>query len=435
MVTTHVGSSIREVDPGSWDALVGEETPFLEHAFLAALEESGSVGGRTGWEPVVITARHGGALVGALVAWRKHHSLGEFVYDWGIADWAMRQGVPWYPKLVAAVPFSPVTGARLLVLPGLVEDARAEGAPDLAPLGFVPQKGLLTPGTPESRPVAGAPRARRRPTSSGSPPLSGALLGGLPPQCTPTEVRRALLDALTRVGARDASCNVLFPGEADARFLREAGWAERLQTQYHWSNHGFRTFEDFLSTLPSKRRNSIRRERREAQRSVEVRVVDGSLPGLAGHLADFYGSTAERYTGGRGYVTPAFFEILCARWAHRVHAVVALDAGQVMAGTFNVQKGDRLYGRWWGCHEERPFLHFEVALYRAIEECITHGWKVFEPGHGGEHKRARGFVPTLVTSFHRHRHPGADAALRAYYGREAEAVRARLHDEGESETS
>ena len=395
MVQTRVDESIRGMVPSAWDALVGEESPFLEYAFLAALEESGSVGGATGWEPVVITAwlrasgdagaasgNNGGTLVGGLVAWRKRHSFGEFVYDWGIADWAMRQGIAWYPKLVAAVPFSPVAGARLLVHPALASVAERAAAP-----------------------------------------------------CTAAEVRRALVEAFVRAGARDASCNVLFPDEADAEFLRGGGWAERLQTQYHWTNHGFRTFEEFLATLPSKRRNSIRRERRDASSQVEVRVVDGTFPGLAGYLADFYGSTAERYTGERGYVTPAFFEILCARWAHRVHSVLALDGTRVIAGTFNVQKGRRLYGRWWGCREERPFLHFEVALYRAIDACIENGWEAFEPGHGGEHKRARGFVPTLVRSFHRHRHPGADAALRAYYDREAEAVRARLREGGDVEAS
>lgn len=407
MVNLHVDESILGVSPAAWDTLVGEGSPFLEHVFLAALEESGSVGGVTGWEPVVITAwlpasvvgalASGGSveatgrpdkvdargtLVGGLVAWRKRHSFGEFVYDWRIADWAMRQGVVWYPKLVAAVPFSPVAGTRLLVHPAL---ASLVPAPH-DPLGSTPAV----------------------------------------PACTVAVVQRALLDAFVRAGARDASCNVLFPDDADARFLRDAGWAERLQTQYHWTNQGFRSYEDFLATLPSKRRNSIRRERKQGAATVDVRIVDGTFPGLAGHLAEFYGSTAERYTGERGHVTPAFFEILCARWAHRVHAVLALDGANVVAGTFNVQKGRRLYGRWWGCREERPFLHFEVALYRAIEACIKEGWEAFEPGHGGEHKRARGFVPTLVRSFHRHRHPGADAALRDYYTREADAVRARL---------
>ena len=362
-------TGVTRVEASAWDALVGDGSPFLEHAFLAGLEETGCVGEEAGWIPcpiVVHAARDGRrTLVGAAPAYVKFHSFGEFVYDWRLASWSEQRGIPWYPKVVVAVPFTPVTGARLLV-----------GSPP--------------PGTDED----GAAWALR--------------------------VRAALVEALERVAQGLASVNVLFPPEAPV----PEGWVERVQHQYHWSNTGYRDMEAWLATLPGKRRNAVRRERREAAAAAAVEVVDGTYPGLAGHLADFYARTCERYTGERGYLTRGFFEHICARWSHRVHAVLASRDGRVIAGTFNVRKGERLYGRYWGAREEVPFLHFEVAIYRAVEWCIAHGVRVFEPGHGGEHKHARGFAPTLVRSLHRHAHPGVHRAMVDFYGREGDAVRA-----------
>ena len=363
-------TGVARVDPSAWDALVGEESPFLEHAFLAGLEETGCVGEEAGWiaSPVVAWAVRDGrrVLVGAAPAYVKLHSFGEFVYDWRLASWSEQRGIPWYPKIVAAVPFTPVTGARLLV--GAQPGPGEEGAAWTA------------------------------------------------------RVRAALLEGIARAAEGLASANVLFPPEEAV----PEGWAERVQHQYHWENAGYRDMEGWLGTLPGKRRNAVRRERREVASPVSVEVVDGTYPGLAGHLADFYARTCERYTGERGYLNPAFFEHLCARWSHRVHAVLASRERRVIAGTFNVHKGDRLYGRYWGAREEVPFLHFEVAIYRAVEWCIANGVRVFEPGHGGEHKHARGVAPTLVRSLHLHAHPGVQRAMADFYARERDAVIASL---------
>jgi predicted N-acyltransferase len=365
-LTVEVLDGVARVDAAAWDALVGEESPFLEHAFLAGLEATGCVGEEAGWIPcpVVVWETRAGVrtLVGAAPAYVKLHSFGEFVYDWRLAAWSEQRGLPWYPKVVAAVPFTPVTGMRLLV--------RAGGG--------------------DAAWVA--------------------------------NVRTALLRGLERAGEGLASVNVLFPPEGEV----PPGWAERVQHQYHWTNAGYADMEAWLATLPGKRRNAVRRERREVAALVDITVVDGGYPGLAGHLADFYARTCERYTGERGYLTPGFFEHLCARWSHRVHAVLALREGRVIAGTFNVHKGERLYGRYWGAREEVPFLHFEVAIYRAVEWCIANGVRVFEPGHGGEHKHARGFAPTLVRSLHRHAHPGVQRAMADFYARERDAVVAAL---------
>lgn len=354
-------TGVRAVDRAAWDALVGDGTPFCEWDLLAALEEAGCVGGDTGWHPAPVTVWDGDRLVGAAPAYVKEHSFGEYVYDWRIAHWVHQQGRRWYPKLVVAVPYNPVQGARLLV------------APD-------------------------APREA---------------------------VVARLVEGLLAAGADLPGVHVLFPDERDAADCVARGASLRLQAQYHWHNRGWRTFEGWLAALPSKRRTMIRRERRAVE-GVRVEVVEAPPAGLAGDLWGFYRDTYVRHTGETGYLNAAFFEILCARWAHRIHVVLARDGGRPIAGTFNVRKGDRLYGRWWGASRDVPFLHFEVAIYAAVEWCIREGVAAFEPGHGGEHKRARGFEPVLTRSTHWQRDADIHVALRAFYEREAHVVRASL---------
>lgn len=362
-IRRHAG--VRAVPADAWDALVGAGSPFLEWTWLAALEEAGCVGEGTGWIPAPVTAWRGERLVGAAPAYVKLHSMGEYVYDWSIAAWAGRRGVAWYPKLVVAVPFTPVTGQRLLVAPG--EDAE--------------------------------------------------------------EVRTGLLRGLARTADGMSGLHVLFPDVADAAAGLARGAVERLQAQYHWRDLGFGDFDGFLASLPAKRRAEIRRERRKVT-GVRVEAREGLEPGLAGALWRFYDATYRRHTGAAGYLTPAFFEILAARWSHRLHTVLAWDGGDLVAGTLNVRKGDRLYGRWWGAARDVPYLHFEVAIYAAVEWCLRHGVTTFEPGHGGEHKRARGFAPTLVRSVHWVADRTLHAALADAFSREAVAVRAEVEGTG-----
>ncbi len=355
---------VASVPAADWDALVGEGSPFSEHTFLATLEDAGCVGEGTGWLPCPVTAWRDGRLVGAAPTYLKGHSYGEFVYDWQWAAFAKRSGIAYYPKVVVGVPFTPVSGDRLLVAPG--EDAEA--------------------------------------------------------------VRGALLAGLGALAKEACGLHVLFPSEAELPTLERAGGMPRIQWQYHWENQGFRSFDDFLATLPTKRRTQIRKERRSV---AGVRIVAGTDPdpALGAWMYGLYRDTHVRHTGGEGYLEPAFFELLFQRWGHRLHTVVAYDGDTPIAGTLNVFKGDRLYGRHWGTTREVPYLHFEVAIYAAVDWCITNGVRVFEPGHGGEHKRARGFSPRLTHSAHWLRDRRLDAALRDFCAREAEAVRAALAEE------
>ena len=355
---------VGSVPQADWDALVGEGSPFLEHTFLTTLEDAKCVGTGTGWSPCPVTVWEGGRLVGAAPAYLKGHSYGEFVYDWQWAAFAQRNGIRYYPKVAVCVPFTPVTGDRLLVAPDADGDA----------------------------------------------------------------VRAALIAGLRGIAAEAQGLHVLFPSERDAAALDAAGGMTRVQWQYHWENQGFRTFEDYLATVPTKRRTQIRKERKSVP-GLRIEAGLNPAPALGRWMYTLYRDTHVRHTGAEGYLEPAFFELLFQRWGHRIHTVVAYDGDTPVAGTLNVFKGDRLYGRHWGTTREVPYLHFEVAIYAAVDWCIANGVAAFEPGHGGEHKRARGFRARLTSSAHWLRDPRLDAALRDFCAREGEAVRAALGDE------
>lgn len=335
-LTLDLPGSYARVSAAEWDALVGDGSPFLEHAFLSALETFGAATPATGWTPRPILVRRGGRLVGAAPGWVKTHSLGEFVYDHAWADAARRAGFRYYPKLLVGVPFSPVTGGRLLVAPGPGEEA----------------------------------------------------------------VRETLLAGI-RAAAEDCfGVHVTFPTEADARWLEARGLFPRLQFQFHWFNQGYRTFDDWLATFPSDKRNKLRRERKEL-RGLTIAPTDRPTPDELVALHRFWTNTAAQFgPWGNVYLSPEIFVHLGEVWGDRLHAVLARDGGRLVAGTFNVRKGDRLYGRYWGADEGVRFLHFEVCYYQPIEDAIRRGLAAFEPGHGGTHKYRRGFQPTITWSSH-----------------------------------
>jgi predicted N-acyltransferase len=309
-----------------------------------------------------------GEPVAAAPAFVKTHSQGEFVFDHAWAEAARRGGLRYYPKLLVGVPFTPVTGPRLLVSPeaGPEEQAALREALARALVGFAESAGL-------------------------------------------------------------SGVHVNFLQEEELEPLLEAGFLHRLGLQYHWSRGEARSFDDYLAQFNSKKRNQLKRERREpAAQGLELCTLRGEA--LAGHAEvafRLYLSTVEKFSWGRQYLAPATFE----RWFEELRDVLELvvardQAGEIVAGAVNFQKGPRLYGRYWGAFEERRHLHFNVCYYHAIEECCRRGLEVFEPGAGGEHKLVRGFAPTLTHSAHHLRDPRLAQAVASYLASERAAVRA-----------
>jgi predicted N-acyltransferase len=358
---------VREVPREEWDALVGAGSPFLEWDWLAALEEAGAVGPEHGWGPRPLVAREAGVVVAACPLYVKGNSEGEFVFDWGWADAAHRVGIDYYPKLLVGVPFTPVTGARFLVGQKL---ERAHWIQLMA-------------------------QAIRQVVADNE--LSGA--------------------------------HVNFCVEEEIAPLQEAGYELRVGVQYHWHNRGYRDFEDYLQAFRSKRRNQVRRERRELERQgvhVEALVGDDIPDHLFRSMFGFYVSTIDKKFYGRQYLNPGFFELIRERFRSRLCFIVAFRGDEPIAGTFNVQKGDALYGRYWGTEYELRHLHFNVCYYAAIEHCIQSGLARFEPGAGGEYKKLRGFDATPTYSLHFLSDPRLRQAVSRYLEQErseaAEAI-------------
>lgn len=364
MTKIQIHEDFTSIPAEQWDALVGDGSPFLEHAFLQGLIDHGCATPERGWAAHPVTVWEGERLVAAAPAWLTGHSMGEFVYDHSWANAAERAGIPYYPKVVVAVPFTPVAGQRLLV-------ARGEDV--------------------ETR-------------------------------------RAQLLAALSQLGEQTSGLHLLFNPESCALDNASAGLFSRIQYQFHWHNDGYRDFEDWLGqAFRSKARNKIRRERRDALAEVQVDVIQQPDSDIIDAVYGFYTDTCRQFgPWGRVYLTRSFIDHLADVWGHRLHCVIARRNGRPVGGTLNIHKGSRLYGRYWGCTEDLKFLHFEVCYYRPIEWCIAHGIQVFEPGHGGGHKYRRGFRPELTWSSHRLTHPGLHRALQDHTERESEAVRGEV---------
>ena len=361
MLEVETLSGVRELRAEEWNALVGDESPFLEWEWLASLEEAGCVGGSSGWAPRPIVARERGRLVAAVPLYVKTNSEGEFVFDWGWADAAERAGISYYPKLLVGVPFTPVTGGRFLVAQS---ESRAEWLPRL-----------------------------------------GAALLEL---CRENDL---------------SGVHVNFCRRDEAAALCQLGFELRIGVQYHWKNAGYGCFDDWLARFRSKRRNQIRRERREvAEAGVRVETLGGAaIPdALFEPMFRFYLSTVRSRAWGRQYLNRKLFGLLRERFRERLCFVVASAGSEPIAGTFNVAKGDALYGRYWGATREVRNLHFEVCYYAAVEHCIARGLARFEPGAGGDYKQARGFDGEPTYSVHWLAEPRLRAAVARFLADERE---------------
>jgi predicted N-acyltransferase len=366
----HVHASMSEVPGAAWDRLLAHEpdraTPFVSHAWLDALEQSGAAAPEAGWAGRHVVLRRAGRIAAAAPAWVKRDSDGDFGRDWGWADAAQRARIPYYPKLVVGVPFTPVSGRRVLVAAG--EDRR--------------------------------------------------------------EAVHAVVEVLRDV-CRDEgvrSIHVLFPGEEEALELEAEGLALRLDFQYHWTNPGYRSFEDFVARFPSRRRNALRRERAApARQGIAIRTVRGDelaeAPSRwARDVARLHEASISRMAWGRRFLDRPFYERVLRDMPGSVEVVEARREGRLVGMAFNVASGDRLFGRYWGAVEDHPFLHFNVALYHSVEACIQRGLRAFEGGAGGEHKLVRGFEPAETWSAHLFLDPRLDVPLRRHLADERRAA-------------
>jgi uncharacterized protein len=351
---------LADIPRQQWDELVGDEgSPFLEWDWLSALEESGCATSTTGWAPHHLVVREGTDLIAAVPMYLKSHSQGEFVFDHGWAEAAYKARIDYYPKLLAAVPFTPAAGRRLLTHPG---------------------------------------RERT--------PLLRILAQSLVQICTANGI---------------SSLHVNFCAEDEIEPLREAGCLHRKGVQYQWRNLGFTSFDDYLSRFNHKRRNQVKRERRDvAQAGVEIEVLEGEAiaDDLFQPMYRIYRSTVDKMYWGRRYLNVKLFERLRQRWKQRLCFVAARQAGELIAGAICVQKGGVLYGRYWGCFRDIRHLHFDVCYYTGIEHCIARRFERFEPGAGGEFKYWRGFDPAVTHSMHFLAHPGFAQAVEGFLERE-----------------
>jgi predicted N-acyltransferase len=345
------------------------DNPFISHEFLSSLEDSVSVGPRTGWQPQYLLVETGdGELIAAAPSYLKGHSRGEYVFDQGWAGAFEHAGGDYYPKLQVSVPFTPATGPRLLVKPG---------------------------------PHAAAARA--------------ALVQGLKSITTSNGL---------------SSAHITFMPEADWRDLGGQGFLLRTDQQFHWHNRGYATFDDFLADLSSRKRKAIRRERKESL-APGIDVVRLTGADLTESLWDaffaFYMETGSR-KWGRPYLTREFFSIVGEKMADRILLVMARRNGRWIAGAINFIGADALYGRNWGAIEHHPFLHFELCYYQAIDHAIRHGLPRVEAGAQGEHKLARGYLPVTTYSAHFIANPALRRAIDDYLKRERRYVAAAAEE-------
>jgi uncharacterized protein len=364
-----VRSAMAAFEPGDWDACAGADNPFLRHAFLQALEESGSARRETGWAPYHLALEDdSGTLLGAVPMYLKSHSQGEYVFDHQWAAAFERAGGRYYPKLLAAVPFTPVTGPRLLARPG---------------------------------------------------PMAEAVRGHLLDGCV-TVTRELGI----------SSANINFLTEAEWKLAGARGWLQRMDQQFHWENRGYESFEDFLDDLSSRKRKALKRERREAlEDGITVDIVTGKDIAERHWDAfwDFYQDTGSR-KWGRPYLTRDFFSMLGERMPESVVLILAGRGGHYVAGALNLKGTDTIYGRYWGCTEHHPFLHFEVCYYQAIDYAIATGLKRVEAGAQGGHKLARGYVPKPTYSAHWIADPNFRTAIEKYLESERHYVAEEIDD-------
>jgi uncharacterized protein len=340
-MTFRIVRKVSEVRRQDWDPLAGEASPFVKWDWLDILERTDCVSENTGWMPHHLLVERGGKIIGACPMYLKLHSMGEFIFDYEWAEAAHRLGIQYYPKMLVGVPFTPVMGRRFLTAAG------------------------------ENR----------------------------------FQLVSHMGQALSKIAHDNkiSSVHVNFCLDDERQALEAVGFLSRLGIQFHWQNHSFASFEDYLGSFRSDRRNKIKRERREiAQQGISIRAVEGEELSASQMRTMFrlYKGHVDRLYYGRQYLTQDFFDEIRRRFAHHACLILAEGDGKIIAGTFNIRDHAVMYGRYWGALEERPFLHFNVCYYSAIEHCIRMGLSRFEAGAGGSFKQLRGLDPEPTQSVH-----------------------------------
>ena len=361
-VTAKVVQRIAAISAAEWDACAGPDNPTVGHTFLNAMEESGSATEKTGWLPHHVAIEDaGGRLIGCAPCYVKSHSYGEYVFDWGWAEAFERAGGQYYPKLQVSVPFTPVTGPRLMVRPG------ADAA----------------------------------------------------------MVRSALLQALTEIAKelKLSSLHITFTPEAEYEMLGAAGLSQRTGQQFHWSNPGYQSFDDFLGALSSDKRKMVRKERKKANEGLTIETLTGDA--LTDRHMDafyrFYLNTVDK-RWAHAYLNREFFRMIRAQMPANIVLVMAFDAGAPAGAALNILGSDTLFGRSWGAAKHYDMLYFEACFYRAIEFAIAKGLKRVEAGAQGPHKIARGYLPAATYSAHWIRDPNFRRAIEDFLKRERAKV-------------
>jgi hypothetical protein len=366
--------SIAEIGPDSWDAISHPSFPFSDYSYLHALEESGSVGADTGWEPLYLCAMEEDALLGAMFLYIKTDSYGEYIFDWAWAEAFERYGIPYYPKLVSAVPYTPATGPKILC------------------------------------------RNRER----------------------AEEIREILLRAALQITREYelSSFHVLFIPDGEQALYRNSGMMIRSSMQFHWHNRDYSDFEDFLAALKVKKRHEIRRERKAVDAlPVEIHELRGDdlTEEHARTMYGFYVMTYDR-KWGQPYLTRDFFSEVFETMRDQVVLWMAREGSEWVAGALHFLKGAVLYGRHWGCSCHYRYLHFELCYYRAIEYAIRHGLRRVEAGAQGPNKLLKGYVPVTTYSAHWISDPEFGSAIGKYILEESDHLRAVMK-EGEDRSA
>ena len=372
-------TSINAIPAAAWNALnfnhsvdlghsAANATPLLSHAFLSALESSGSVGTGTGWNPRHLIVKQGDQLIGAMPLYLKSHSYGEYVFDWAWAEAYQRSGLDYYPKLLSAIPFSPITSARLLSQCASV----------------------------------------------------------------PSKVRQLMIDALESAMQQHklSSAHVLFPDEASAQQFEAAGWLKRTGVQFRWQNKNYTNFEDFLATLSHDKRKKIHQERKKVQLAgVVCRPIKGAEASDA-DWDFFYACYCNTYREHHStpYLTRAFFAEIGATMPENCLLILAEIDGKPIASALNIYSETTLYGRYWGAMQFVSGLHFELCYYQAQQFCIAEKITYFEGGAQGEHKLARGFEPRPTCSYHKIAHPDFEMAIKDFLNRESAGIAAYTNE-------